>query len=156
MAAVLRAHSDLQAVIFDRSPPTEHTRRVFALSGIAERARFIQGDFFTAVPDGGDLYLLKSIIHNWDDPAATTILGCCRDAMPERARLVVAERVVPLGNSPSEAKLFDINMLVSTGGQERTEAEYAALFRAAGLVLAQVVPTRSHLSLIEALPTARG
>ena len=155
IAALLRAHSDLQAVIFDRSPPTEDTQRVFALCGIAERAKFIQGDFFTAVPHGGDLYLLKSIIHNWDDTAATVILRKCRDAMPEHARLVVAERVIPPGNSPSEAKLFDINMLVSMGGQERTEAEYAALFRAAGLVLAQVVPTRSHLSLIEALPTAR-
>lgn len=155
IAAVLRAYSDLQAVIFDRSPPTDDTQRLFTVSDIAERAKFIQGDFFSAVPDGGDLYLLKSIIHNWDDPAARTILGKCRDAMPEHARLVVAERVVPPGNSPSEAKLFDINMLVSTGGQERTEAEYAALFRAAGLVLARVVPTRSHLSLIEALPTAR-
>jgi hypothetical protein len=155
IAALLCAHSDLQAVIFDRSPPTDDARRLFALSGIAERAKFIQGDFFTAVPAAGDLYLLKSIIHNWDDAAATIILGKCRDAMPEHARLVVAERVVPVGNSPSEAKLFDINMLVSVGGQERTEAEYAALFRAAGLMLARVLPTRSHLSLIEVLPTAR-
>ena len=108
IAAALHAHSDLQAVIFDRSPPTEETQQVFALSGIADRADFMQGDFFNAVPDGGDLYLLKSIIHNWDDPAATAILGKCHDATPEHARLVLAERVVPPGNAPSEAKLFNI------------------------------------------------
>jgi hypothetical protein len=70
--------------------------------------------------------------------------------MANDARLLVAERVIPAGNAPSEAKLFDINMLVTVGGRERTEAEYAALFRSAGLELTKVTPTRSHLSLVEA------
>ena len=135
----------------DRSPPTEDTLRVLELSGIAERAKFIQGAFFTAVPGGGDLYLLKSIIHNWDDPAATIILGKCRGAMPDHARLVVAERVVPPANSPSEAKLFDITVLVSTGGKEPTEAEYGALFRArqagAGASGANPIPSESDRSV---------
>lgn len=155
MAALLRAHSHLQAVIFDRSLPANDAHSLFAQPDIVARAKFIQGDFFTAVPDGGDLYLLKSILHNWNDAAATAILGKCRDAMPRHGRLLVAERVVPTGNSPAEAKLFDINMLVTVGGQERTEVEYAALFRAAGLEMAQVAPTRSHLSLIEAIPKDR-
>jgi O-methyltransferase domain/Dimerisation domain len=149
-AALLRAHPYLQAIIFDRTPPTHDTQQLFALSGIAARSTFIQGNFFTAVPNGGDLYLLKSILHNWHDSAAVTILGKCRDAMANDARLLVAERVIPAGNAPSEAKLFDINMLVTVGGRERTEAEYAALFRSAGLELTKVTPTRSHLSLVEA------
>jgi len=150
MAALLRVHANLKAVIFDRSSPTEDTRRHFALSEIADRVKFIQGSFFTAIPAGGDIYFLKSILHNWDDSAANTILRRCCDAMPAHGRLLVAERVVPPGNGPSEAKLFDINMLVTVGGRERTEVEYAALFRSAGLKMTQVVMTTSHLSLVEA------
>jgi O-methyltransferase domain/Dimerisation domain len=149
-AALLRTHPHLQAVIFDRTPATHDTQKSFALSGIAGRSKFIQGNFFIAVPGGGDLYLLKSILHNWHDSAAATILGKCRDAMAMDARLLVAERVIPSGNAPSEAKLFDINMLVTVAGRERTEAEYVTLFRSAGLELRKVTPTRSHLSLIEA------
>jgi O-methyltransferase domain/Dimerisation domain len=154
-AALLRTHSDLRAVIFDRTPPTEATQKFFALSGIAGRGKFMQGDFFTTVPNGGDLYILKSILHNWHDSAARTILGKCRDAMTVEARLLVAERVIPAGNAASEAKLFDINMLVTVGGRERTETEYAALFGSAGLALTRVTPTRSHLSLIEAVRLVR-
>jgi hypothetical protein len=112
----------------------------------------VAGDFFTAVPGGGDLYLLKSVLHDWDDAQAMRVLRNCRRAMPEHGRLLVIERVVPPGNSPAEAKLFDINMLVITGGRERTEPEYRILFRAAGLHLTRVVPTEAPLSLIEGMP----
>jgi hypothetical protein len=149
MEALLHAHAHLEAVIFDISGPTADTQRNFAVADIAKRARFIQGDFFTGVPEGGDIYFLKSILHNWDDSAAAAILRKCRDAMSKHARLLVAERVIPLGNLPSESKLFDINMLVTTGGRERTEPEYASLFRAAGMQLTKVTPTTSHLSLVE-------
>jgi len=149
VAALLRAHPHLQAVIFDRSGPTADTQRSFDVADIAGRARFIQGDFFAHVPEEGDLYILKSVLHNWDDTAAAAILRKCRDAMSKHARLLVAERVIPLGNLPSESKLFDVNMLVTTGGRERTEAEYASLFRAAGMTLTKVTPTTSHLSLVE-------
>ena len=150
MAALLRAHPHLQAVIFDRSGPTADTQKNFAIADIAGRARFIQGDFFEHIPEGGDLYLLKSILHNWDDSAAAAILRKCRDAMSKDARLLVAERVIPLGNLPSESKLFDIGMLVNVGGRERTEAEYASLFRKVDMKLTKVTPTTSHLSLVEA------
>ena len=149
MAALLRAYPHLQAVIFDSSSPTADTKKKFSIADIAGRARFIQGDFFARVPEGGDLYFLKSVLHNWDDSAAAAILRKCSDAMPKHARLLVAERLVPPGNLPSESKLFDINMLVTTGGRERTEAEFALLFRAAGMKLTKVTPTNSHLSLVE-------
>ena len=152
MAALLHAHTELRAVIFDRSPPADDNHLAFRRPDVLERAKFIEGDFFTAMPEGGDLYLLKSIIHNWKDDEATAILRNCRNAMARHGRLLVVERVVPPGNSPAEAKLFDINMMVTVGGQERTEEEYAALLRAAGLKMARVIPTRSHLSLIEAVP----
>jgi hypothetical protein len=149
-AALLRAHPQLRAVIFDRSGPTPDTQRLFALADIAGRGEFVQGDFFARVPEGGDLYLLKSVLHNWDDTAAGVILCKCREAMPKHARLLVAERVIPQGNVPSESKLFDINMLVNVGGRERSEDEYACLLQSAGLQLTKVTPTTSHLSLIEA------
>lgn len=151
MAALLRAHPHLQAVIFDSTGPTADTERNFAAADIAGRARFIQGDFFASIPDEGELYFLKSILHNWDDSAAAAILRKCREAMPKHARLVIAERVISLGNLPSESKLFDVNMLVTTGGRERTEAEYASLLSTAGLKLTKVTPTTSYLSLVEGI-----
>lgn len=150
VAALLRAHPQLQAEIFDQSSPAEDARRLFADPAIQARARFVQGDFFASVPEGADLYVLKSIIHNWSDAAAVKILRTCRAAMPPHGRLLLAERVVPPGNEPAEAKLFDINMLVTAGGQERTEAEYETLLQTAGLEMKRVIPTRSALSLIEA------
>jgi hypothetical protein len=124
-------------------------------SGVADRVQFKQGDFFAAIPEGGDVYLLKSILHNWSDREAISILIKCRDAMPVRGRLILAERVVPSGNGPSEAKLFDIGMLVALGGKERTAAEYESLLFAAGLKLARLVATQSPLSLIEASKDGR-
>jgi hypothetical protein len=107
---------------------------------------------FIAVPAGGDLYLLKSILHDWDDAAAVAIPRNCRAVMTRHVRLVAVERVVPPGNGPSEAKLFDINMLMVLGGCERTEAEYKNLLRAAGFRMTDVIPTRSPLSLIKGVP----
>jgi hypothetical protein len=107
------------------------------------------GSFFESVPPGGDLYLLKSILHNWDDDRSIAILSKCRDAMRPGSRLVIVERVVPAGNDPSEAKLFDINMLVVLGGLERTEAEYRRILEATGFELARVVPTKAPVSLVE-------
>ena len=129
-------------------------QRQLADAGLASRATCVAGDFFAALPSGGDIYLLKSVLHNWEDAAATRILRSCRQAMSRRARLLVIERVIPSGDAPAEAKLFDINMLVTVGGQERTEREYRALFQAAGFDLTQIIPTYSPLSLIEGAPAA--
>ena len=127
-------------------------QRQLADAGLASRATCVAGDFFAALPSGGDIYLLKSVLHNWEDAAATRILRSCRQAMSRR--LLVIERVIPSGDAPAEAKLFDINMLVTVGGQERTEREYRALFQAAGFDLTQIIPTSSPLSLIEGAPAA--
>jgi hypothetical protein len=152
VAALLQAHPHLAGVVLDLSPAIAGAKPVLAAAGLGARATCVAGDFFTAVPKGGDLYLLKSVLHNWDDSDVVAILRNCRQAMADRARLLVIERVVPEDNGPSEAKLFDINMLVTVGGQERTEAEYRTLLDLAGLTLARVIPTNSPLSLLEATP----
>ena len=154
VAALLEAHPQLAGVVFDVASVVAEAQRQLADAGLASRATCVAGDFFAALPSGGDIYLLKSVLHNWDDAAAARILRSCRQAMSRRARLLVIERVIPSGNVPAEAKLFDINMLVTVGGQERTEREYRALFQAAGFDLTQIIPTYSPLSLIEGAPAA--
>jgi predicted O-methyltransferase YrrM len=149
LAALLQAHAHLSGVLFELPTAIAEARRRLADAGLADRASCVAGDFFTAVPTGGDLYLLKSVLHNWDDAASCHILHSCSRAMGEGARLLVIERVIPTANAPSEAKLFDINMLVVTGGKERSLSEFAALFRSAGLALTRIVETASPLSLIE-------
>ena len=152
VAAMLQAHAHLTGVVFDLPAVLGGAERRFADAGLAARAACVAGDFFATVPDGGDVYVLKSVLHNWDDAACLTILRACRRAMTQQARLLVIERLIPPGNAPSEAKLFDINMLVVAGGRERTDGEYRALLRSANFDLTRIVQTRSAHSLIEAVP----
>ena len=152
LAALLTVHPSMTGVLFDQPAVAAEGERVFADAGVSSRATVVGGDFFAELPSRGDLYLLKSVLHNWPDGDAERILHCCRLAMSPRARLLIAERIVPAGNAPSEAKLFDINMLVVLGGKERTEEEYRELLARAGFSLLQVIPTKSPLSLIEAQP----
>ncbi|MFQ5913500.1 MAG: methyltransferase [Nitrospinota bacterium] len=100
----------------------------------------------------GVQYILKDIIHDWDEGATVGILKNCRRAMPKNGKLLLVERVIPPGNDPSPGKLIDIVMLVITGGFERTEAEYGALLNAAGFKLTKVVATQSEMSVIEGEP----
>jgi hypothetical protein len=122
----------------------------FTRSGLRSRATCIVGNFFDVIPASADIYLLKSVLHNWDDENALRILRNCQKAMMPGSRLIAIERVIPEGNAPSEAKLSDINMLVVVGGQERTESEYRALFAAAGLQFSRRLDAATPLSLIEA------
>lgn len=155
LAALLRANPHLSGVLFDRETIIAEARPLMAAAGLTTQASCVAGDFFAQVPAGGDVYLLKSVLHNWDDAACIKILHTCRLAMADHARLLVIERVVPTGNDPSEAKLFDVNMLVMLGGQERTEREHRMLFEAAGFKLTRILPTHSPLSLIEGVPNDR-
>jgi len=152
LARLLRAHRGLSGVVLDLPASAPGARRLLAEAGVAGRGAFAAGDFFDAIPRGGDVYLLKSVIHNWDDEAAVRILRRCREAMAEDARLLVIERVIPAGNEAAEAKLFDINMLVVIGGRERTEEEYRALFHSARFRLTQTSATSSPVGLLVGTP----
>jgi hypothetical protein len=110
---------------------------------------FVAGNFFTAVPPGADVYIMKKVIHDWDDEQATRILRNCRDAMKPQGRVLVAETIIPPGNERDTIKLIDANMLVVTGGIERTEVEFAGLFAAAGLRLERVISTTQAISVLE-------
>ena len=127
-------------------------RQQLDAAGLGQRCELVAGDFFESVVPGGDAYVLKWIVHDWDDQRALRILERCRQALPDAGRLLLVETVLPPGNTPSSGKLADLAMMVWTGGRERTEAEYRALPAAAGFALTRVVPTRSPLSVVEAAP----
>jgi hypothetical protein len=114
------------------------------------RTELITGDFFEAVPLNADVYILKRVIHDWPDERATAILRNCRKAMLPEGKVLLAETIVPAGNEPHQIKMIDVNTLVVTGGLERTETQYAALFAGAGLRLERVIPTREAISILEA------
>jgi hypothetical protein len=152
MVAVLRSQPRARAILFDQSGVVEHARDLAAQAGVSGRVTIAPGDFFESVPAGGDVYVLKSVLHNWEDEETIAILKNCRAAMSREARLLIVERVVPEGNGPSEAKLFDINMLVVPGGLERTTIEYGKILEAADLELTRVIPTAAPVSILESVP----
>jgi hypothetical protein len=153
VAAILRQSPQARAVLFDRPPVIAGATALIREAGIADRCQFVAGDFFDRVPSGGDAYLLKRVIHNWDDARAGAILANCRAVMAGNSRLLLLEEVILPGSAPAFGKLLDLQMLVQTpGGRERTEAGYATLLGAAELRLTRVLPTGCALSIIEAIP----
>ena len=117
-----------------------------------DRCEIISGNFFEAAPPGADAYLMRHIIHDWDDAKARQILTNVHRAMQGRGRLLLVESVVPPGNDPSFTKLLDLTMLLIPGGLERTEAQYRDLLATAGFRLDRIVPTESEISVIEGQP----
>lgn len=155
LAAILAAHPRMRGVLFDQPHVVAGAEAVLRAAGVAERCEVAAGSFFEAVSGGGDAYLLKAILHDWDDAASAAILKTCRRAMRPETRLLVLERVVAPPNEVPEAKFSDLNMLVVPGGRERTREEFAALFAAAGFRLEAVVPTGTRLCVIEGAPAWR-
>lgn len=153
LAAILRAAPQLRATLLDRPAAVPAARSRLEADGLAARAECLAGDFFAAVPAGGDTYLLSRVIHDWDDDDAQRILACCRAAMPAAGRLLIVEAVLPeLARESPEAIRMDLHMLILLGARERTEAEYWRLLDRAGLTLRRVFPTASPagLSVLEA------
>jgi hypothetical protein len=152
LAAILRRHKKLRGVLYDQPQVVAGAAASGFVSapGIRERCEVAGGSFFDSVPAGADAYLMKYILHDWDDAKCARVLGHCRDAMAEGGRVLVADRVIAPGNGADWSKWLDINMMVGPGGQERTRGEFAALFASAGLKLVRVHPTRTPLSLLEA------
>ena len=124
LVAILRANPMLRAVLFDLPHVAEGAREPLRVADLLERCDIVGGDMFKDVPAGGDAYVLSRVIHDWNDDHSVTVLANCRRVMTSYSKLLLAEEVLPPGDQPSYGKLSDLNMLVSPGGQERTEAEY--------------------------------
>ncbi|MGW4070514.1 methyltransferase [Nocardia grenadensis] len=156
ISQILRGARALHGVVFDSPTGVAEAAATLTAAGVADRCRIEAGDFFTAVPEGGDLYILKNILHDWDDTRCVTILEQCHKAMPADGRLLIVESVLPdvVDTANPAPYLTDISMLVNMGGQERTRIEYETLCRRAGFVVAAVHQTvlPTSYSLIEATP----
>jgi O-methyltransferase/methyltransferase family protein len=154
LAAILQRHSGSRGILFDRPYVVATAGEVLAAAGVENRCTTIGGDFFEAVPPGGDAYLLASILHDWDDDRCVEILRRCRQVMPDNGKLLVVELVLPPGgDEPFIGKWMDLHMLVMASGRERTEEEYGKVFLAAGFDLKSVHPLPNGQSIVEAVPT---
>ena len=155
LAAVLDAHPRMRGVLFDLGKGLAGARA--GLARLGDRVSFVEGSFFESVPPGGDLYLLKSIIHDWDDDRAADILATCHRAMSTSARVALVERLLPdLEAAPEElfdAAMSDINMMVVLGGRERTADEYRELLASTGFRITRRLPAGdSGFGVFEAVP----
>jgi hypothetical protein len=155
LVSVLRRYPTLRGILFELEQASTRARQALAVQGLAERCQVIEGNFFESVPSGADAYLLRHVLHDWTDEECAQILRNCRVAMDVRGRLLVVECVVPVGNSRSISKDWDISMMLGTGGLERTEAQFRALLKAVGFELTSVTPTSTMVSVLEARPIDR-
>jgi hypothetical protein len=151
LAAVLEANPMMRGVLYERPEVLPAARRALDEDGLLPRCELKRGDFFASVPEGGDAYALKDVLHDWDDDQASAILSNCARAMGREARLLVIERGMPPWNVPGPGKIVDVVMLALTGGRERTQPEYADLLGRAGLRLSRVVPTGAEPVVLEAV-----
>jgi hypothetical protein len=153
LAGILRANPTLTGIVFELPDVAIRTREQIHKLGLAGRCEIVGGDFFKEVPSGGDAYLLKHVIHDWNDHRATEILRTCRRAMGAEAKLLLVEGIYPPRIDQSDesrgAAANDVNMLVCTGGRQRSEAEFRTLYDAAGLRLTRIVPTQTPVKMIE-------
>jgi SAM-dependent methyltransferase len=150
LAEVLKANPALRGILFELPHVIDGARALLQNAGVGNRCDVVGGDFFTAVPEGGDAYVMKRVIHDWDDERSSRILRNCRQAMRPGGRLLVVEVVIGSANESHFARLLDLEMLVITqGGRERAEAEFRKLYEAAGFRLAQVTATGAPVSIVE-------
>jgi ubiquinone/menaquinone biosynthesis C-methylase UbiE len=153
LAAILTAAPQARGILFDQAAVIKRAEAQIE-PALRQRMQFVAGDFFTAIPQGGDAYLFKQVLHDWDDEASRKILTTCRQAMHPGSKLLIADLIVQPGggSETTAAKLTDLVMLVIQGGRERTAEEFAQLFAASGFQLTRIIATGVLHSIIEGVP----
>jgi hypothetical protein len=152
LAAILGSSPKLRGTLFDLPSVIEQAGKGSLLAPFDGRCQLTGGSFFDGVPTGADAYIMKHIIHDWDDTRAMQILVNCRKAMKPNGKLLVVDRVIGPPNAPDPKKYFDLAMLMVPGGRERDEAEWRALFTTAGFHLERIIPTQAPQSILEGRP----
>jgi len=152
ITSILEKNPEVKGVLFDAAEVIEGARPKIEAAGLSDRLETVAGDFFKSVPEGGDAYVMKWIIHDWDDEKSNTILKNIRTQMQPNSKLILVDCVVPETDEPHFSKFIDLNMLVMTGGKERTEKEFAQILEAAGFKLLRVIKTDVPHSIVEAEP----
>ena len=149
ITGILQKYTGMKGVLFDLPHVIERAKNPIESASLSGRCELVSGSFFDAVPEGADAYMMRHIIHDWDDDKSLTILRNCYRAMSADSKLLVVESVIPPGNEPFGGKFLDLVMLLIPGGKERTEDEYRTLFGEAGFELTRVIPTSTEISIVE-------
>jgi ubiquinone/menaquinone biosynthesis C-methylase UbiE len=155
LAAVLARYGSMKGILFDLPHVIAQAGAALDAAGVRDRCELVGGDFFESITDGADVYLLRHILHDWEDKRALRLLQNCRRAMTRPGKLLLVESVIRPGNEPSAGKVLDLVMLALTGGMERTEPEYRELLEASGFRLVRVVPAVAEIDILEAEPIGR-
>ncbi len=154
IASILKNNPSQQGVYFDTPTRIEQVKRLIEVTELSDRTQLVTGDVFQSFPPGGDLYIIKNLIHDYDDDRAIAILKNCRQAIATHGKLLLIEMVIPPGNEPSLGKILDVEaLLMSRGAIERTQEQYQQLLAAAGFQLTNIISSRSPMSIIESIPT---
>ncbi|MBS1600708.1 MAG: methyltransferase [Bacteroidetes bacterium] len=152
LMAILDRAPEAHGIVFDEEYVVAETKKLIAQKNFSNRCESAAGSFFDFIPGNADAYVMKMVLHDWNDEQCLQILKNCNKAMKPGSKLLVLDSVIPEGNEPHPGKFMDINMLAMTGGRERTEKEFSSLFTKAGLKLSRVIPTHSPLfSIVEAI-----
>jgi hypothetical protein len=152
MTTILKANPNLHGIIFDLPHVAARTSEHLKQIGVADRCDAVGGDFFDAVPTGGDVYLMKWVLHDWSDERSLTILKNYRAAMTENARLLVVDMVMPEQASPTTREImWDLHMMVMVNGIERTESQFRELFSQTGFKLSRIIPIETGFCIIEGM-----
>lgn len=149
VTAILQKHPEMRGILFDLPHVVERARPHIEAVGLSDRCQLVDGDFFQSVPSGADAYVMRHIIHDWDDDKSLTILKNCHTAMSPGNKLLLVESVIPPGNDPFMGKFLDLTMMLIPGGKERTKDEYWDLYDRAGFDLVGIVPTGTEVSVVE-------
>jgi hypothetical protein len=152
LSMILAKAAAARGVLFDLPTVVDGAGPEMTKAGVADRCEVVGGSFFDSVPEGGDAYLMKAILHDWKDDDALKILANIRSAIAPGGKLLLLESVLPERSSSDIGMLIDLEMLVAVGGEERTRAEWANLLDRAGFRLNRVVPTATPVSIVEATP----
>lgn len=151
LSAIAMKHPHTRCTVYDLPHVVTGAIENFKRFGVESQCTVIAGDFFDAIPEGGDLYIMKNILHDWDDATSVKILKNIRNAMPEKGHLLLIESLIEDDNSNSFGKILDLQMLIgTTGGRERTREEFVSLFNDAGFSLRRTIDTATPFSFIEA------
>jgi len=149
LAGILNANPTIHGTLLELPHVAKQAEEVLKAAGVAERCEVVGGDMFVAIPEGRDAYIMKTVIHDWQDAQALALLKKCAEAMPAHAKLLLITEVVAPPNVPDPTKLMDLNMFVTFGSSERTAAEFETLLAEAGLQLDGIIPTRAPLKIVE-------
>lgn len=155
LAAVVKANPGTNGVLFELPHVLEGAPKMMDSHGVSDRVSLVAGDFRSEIPVAADIYMLKHIIHDWYDDTNQTILGNIRASMPDHAKVLIIDAVVPEGNVPHPSKFLDLEMLISPGGIERTAGEFETLLTNSGFKLTRIIPTPSPVSIVEAVKSDR-